>query len=387
MAAKLICEVANEDEDVQVLLCDSFGFTALQGKVCINKMPVKVKDQLCKNPKLICTLREVDTMEKKRRFWCFPPMSGSNPNSKPHSGYSIGEELIKDFPDPAERWIGFICSGTHVKHHQNYSVVADELEHISSPIFESIKANTKRNISNKPATSFINKLSISPIRATTQGSSRVSAPVPVTIEVINKEEEEKLVSVSPNQDRNCTDFPAETSARNLIVEERDDNNTEEPAKFVSAGSGSESASKFPYPMIPRPAPLQLEDEGYVEIAERSSSKPGTTKAKASFNKNASGAAGKSPLITSTKASKMQPVQHFKKEAYYTKPKTARETNKKETVSLRTNIEKHFALKAVLEVNEKKSRAKKLNNTNNTKELVNFSSINQRNRNLFFWRIE
>lgn len=100
-----MCEVAAGDESAQQFICDCFAFTPLCGKVCINKIPPKVKSALEKNQKLLAALREVRAADRQRKFWCYPPFPSvlkGGPNAADPG------ELASEFPDPAEHWLGFL---------------------------------------------------------------------------------------------------------------------------------------------------------------------------------------------------------------------------------------------------------------------------------------
>lgn len=412
LAAKLICELAAEDEDSQTMLCELFGFTSMNGKICINKMPSKLREQIIKNPKLLNTIREYENIDKKKKYWCYPLLHGENAK-KVNSGYTLGEELVKDFPDPAEHWLGFICANipNTTKHRQNYSVVnninSPENDRVSSPVFEPAKSGSNKKQAKKTIQSFINKLPISPTRTVTNPIHRTT--MPVTVQVLKKGEEEKLFNTVQHRTldtQKFTDFPQNPSFDDLIIEEQEDNIEEESPKFVSAGSGSESASKFRFSMANRQTPLliddefqRLESEANDEIAHHqiptkiplNKPKPGTAKPskqqirKPYFGKTQPIPPSKPKPVTAT-ASNHPKTLHTKKLSTQIKPKTARGP-KKDINAISKKIQEIIkpgtALKTVIEVNESKRKSKELNYTTNitvnSKYPISMSSQSQRNR--------
>jgi hypothetical protein len=109
LAARLICELAYKNHEAQEFICSSFGISPIQGKICINKMPLRFKEDAAKDPKFILKLRE---KSEEGRWWCYPPL-----------------EDLKEFPDPAFHLIGFVW--TNATHKKNYSLISTK--RIASP--------------------------------------------------------------------------------------------------------------------------------------------------------------------------------------------------------------------------------------------------------------
>lgn len=291
-------------------------------------MPAKVKEALAKNLRLIYSVRDPEPADKKRKYWCFPAF-GPQSNSDTPSAYTMAEELVRDYPDPAEHWVGFVCAAWS-RHKQNYSVfvgggakekprnsVAVPASN-SSAIVKKQSTTSTNNYSKRPkpvVQSFINKMPKSTTRP--KEAKRQSSVVPVTVH----REEEKLAQTR-------RDDP-----NGLIIEEEE--NVEEGPQFASAGSGSESAARFRFSVTSRQSPpLGERDRGKTaSIVENvASPRPGTARANNSTNK-AEGTLRIGKLRGSDATSKAQKPAGG--------PKSAREHQPKDFSRLKATIEKHL----------------------------------------------
>lgn len=107
-AAQVLVELAFDDEAAQLYLAETFGFTPVGGKVCLNSIPVKIQALLRERPELLRLLRSDDHSNGK--FWSFPPFSKGPKTSA--------------FPDPQEFIIGFTCAQARKKLNGSFRIEA-----------------------------------------------------------------------------------------------------------------------------------------------------------------------------------------------------------------------------------------------------------------------
>ena len=156
LAAKVICELAYKEKSTQEYLCNSFGVTPLHGKVCINKMPNRIIKQIEKDPRVIIDIKKEP--QRYEDYWCFPPVEV---NEMKFINKGNHNELIRNFPDPMDYWIGFTLAEETNKHKKNSTIIETARRNsISNPFADT--ANKKLNTDSKDNQSLINKLAVSP---------------------------------------------------------------------------------------------------------------------------------------------------------------------------------------------------------------------------------
>ena len=182
-------------------------------------MPTKVRDLLLKNPKLMGTVRSSPVIGKK--YWCFPEVENKF-NSRTGEKSS---SLTQDFPDPAEYWLGFIWGSTNKNQGKASIQMKSPDRYISSASNTSRYKKIEQSIK-KPLKYLTNKHTVSP-------------------ESLSKGKEAPKVS---SHDRRVL------SLSEHIISDPEELDRESPM-LISAGSGSESATKFCSAVPPQQSPL------------------------------------------------------------------------------------------------------------------------------------
>jgi len=98
LSARLLCDLAYQNEGIQGSLCEFFDFTPICGKVCISELPSKV---LTLGKRDLLALLKKPVSESKR-YWCFPPLDQGN--------YQASLDHFTLFPDPAQHAVGFVVT-------------------------------------------------------------------------------------------------------------------------------------------------------------------------------------------------------------------------------------------------------------------------------------
>ena len=93
-AAKLMCMMAYDNEEVQTYICNHSEFSQLSGRICINPIPDCIKSQIKSNPMIINTIKKNNGVSNKTLYWSYPVYN---------------EE---DFPDPMNYLVGFYNCNT-----------------------------------------------------------------------------------------------------------------------------------------------------------------------------------------------------------------------------------------------------------------------------------
>jgi hypothetical protein len=198
LTAMLICKLAKNDREVQEFICDSFEFTPFQGKVSVNQMPPKVEEEFTKNPKLLLALRI--NHEGSKSYWCYPQMRSNDKDN------TTSNELIKNFPDPAEYWIGF------------YLGEETDIDTITTPN-GTTKAKARINLTQsikEPAQLSINKLPVSSIKF--RGNA-LSGREPIAVksrEEVKQKSNKKELQIASFDDALIDDIEPERPASNGV---------------------------------------------------------------------------------------------------------------------------------------------------------------------------
>ena len=101
-SAKLICELAYQNDKAQTILSDQLSILVTSGKVCINAVPSKLQRLFKSSPHLLSALKKIET--PLGRYWCFPPIDSDTYKK------SLGDVSL--FPDPKDFMIGFYVGTT-----------------------------------------------------------------------------------------------------------------------------------------------------------------------------------------------------------------------------------------------------------------------------------
>lgn len=96
-SAKLICELAFQNDRAQSILSDQFAYLNVPGKVCINAVPPKLQRLFKSSPHLLQALKKTDASLTK--YWCFPPIDSET--------YKRSLSDVSLFPDPKDFMIGY----------------------------------------------------------------------------------------------------------------------------------------------------------------------------------------------------------------------------------------------------------------------------------------
>lgn len=231
-------------------------------------------------------------IEKQGKYWCFPSYSTISP-SMPSDQI---DELIADFPDPLEHWIGFVCTSHSYARKQNTSfepaVCKDNKAYnrgVCSPSgsqshrdhvpIKKIKVEKNEIKKTTPLNTGPAKLSIKyghQRNTHTEESNYKSSVIVMHTALLNEDEKgEILGSVVENN----IDKPSNSE---LILEEQEDI-AEEINKFVPAGSGSESSSKLRNSLVAKTtSPLSTHNAWTKEAQILLPSKNDVNKLKSSF---------------------------------------------------------------------------------------------------------
>lgn len=65
VTALFICELAYDNHTAQIMICQAMGYTPLQGKVCINKLPKRIETLIRDRPELLKLLKKPETDKVK----------------------------------------------------------------------------------------------------------------------------------------------------------------------------------------------------------------------------------------------------------------------------------------------------------------------------------
>eukprot|EP00826_Nyctotherus_ovalis_P036608 TRINITY_DN3264_c0_g1_i4.p1 TRINITY_DN3264_c0_g1~~TRINITY_DN3264_c0_g1_i4.p1 ORF type:complete len:391 (+),score=111.39 TRINITY_DN3264_c0_g1_i4:408-1580(+) len=295
----LICKLAKNDREAQEFICDSFEFTPFQGKVSVNQMPPKVEDEFTRNPKLLLALRT--NHEDGKSYWCYPPVKNN----------TTGNELIKNFPDPAEYWIGFYLG-------ENKRSKKDTVTTPNGTAKAKVSINLTQSIKEPPQLS-INKLPVSSIKSR-GGFNALSGREPLGVK--SREEVKQM----PNK-------------KELQIASFDDALIDdiEPERPTNNGAGN--AFKYRFSTSSKPIASLIKDK--ISKAGVSASKGGNEQ-KEGKQKAAVGKANYNPAKYATKTKKLtdpqthpQPkpkpqakIQDIKKYAQCFKSNTTRDSYKK-----------------------------------------------------------
>ncbi|CAG9332807.1 unnamed protein product [Blepharisma stoltei] len=99
VSALFICELAYDNHQAQIMICQAMNYTPLQGKVCINKLPKRIETLIKERPELLKLLKKVES--DKVKYWSFPPLDQMT--------YKSSLENLFFFPDPMEYMLGFLA--------------------------------------------------------------------------------------------------------------------------------------------------------------------------------------------------------------------------------------------------------------------------------------
>jgi len=299
LAAMLICKLAKSDREAQEFICDSFEFTPFQGKVSVNQMPPKVEEEFTKNPKLLLALRI--NHEGNKSYWCYPQIRSNEKDN------TTSNELIKNFPDPAEYWIGF------------YLGEETDVETVTTPN-GTIKAKTRINLTQsikEPAQLSINKLPVSSIKSRGNTLSGREPTIVKSREEVKQKPNKKELQIASFDDALIDDI--------------------EPERPASNGVGN--AFKYRFSTSSKPITSLIKDK--IIKAGVSANKGGNeatskeTKQKAPIGKanyNPAKYPTKTKKLTEPQSSKPKPkVQEMKKYVQCLKSNTTRDSYKKPQV--------------------------------------------------------
>lgn len=101
-SAKLICDLAYQNDKAQTLLSDQFSYLSVSGKICINSVPPKLQRLFKSSPHLLSALKKTET--PLGRYWCFPPIDSET--------YKKSLADVSLFPDPKDFMVGFYVGAT-----------------------------------------------------------------------------------------------------------------------------------------------------------------------------------------------------------------------------------------------------------------------------------
>lgn len=207
LAALAICELAKNDRETQEFICDSFEFTPFQGKVSVNQMPPRVEQEFTGNPKLLLALRS--SHEDGKSYWCYPQVKNHEllSNGKDNT---TSNELIRNFPDPAEYWIGFYLG-------ESKKAKKDTVTTPNGTAKAKVSINLTQSIK-EPSQLSINKLPVSSIKSR-GGFNALSGREPLAVksrEEVKQMPNKKELQIASFDDALIDDIEPERPASNGV---------------------------------------------------------------------------------------------------------------------------------------------------------------------------